>query len=160
MKLKIQQTVNDIENNEKKYKREREQKLKKEIEDRIEKANKLQEYNQLLNSFISNHKESFCLISEFLSDYIEEIIRMDTALIKTQEQNIVIPGIDYESLSKKRNKYKSELASLFKDFNAYTKHEMEINKEINRRQRERQNNDFKPSLSFRDSNVNNSFVVG
>ena len=105
MKLKIQQTVNDIENNEKKYKREREQKLKKEIEDRIEKANKLQEYNQLLNSFISNHKESFCLISEFLSDYMEEIIRMDTALIKTQEQNIVIPGIDYESLSKKRNKY-------------------------------------------------------
>ena len=156
MKLKIQQTVNDIENNEKKYKREREQKLKKEIEDRIEKANKLQEYNQLLNSFISNHKESFCLISEFLSDYMEEIIRMDTALIKTQEQNIVIPGIDYESLSKKRNKYKSELASLFKDFNAYTKHEMEINKEINRRQRERQNNDFKPSLSFRDSNVNDS----
>ena len=48
------------------------------------------------------------------------------------------------------------LASLFKDFNAYTKHEMEINKEINRRQRERQNNDFKPSLSFRDSNVNDS----
>lgn len=87
---------------------------------------------------------------------MEEIIRMDNVLIKTQEQNLVFPGIDYESLSQKRNKYKSELASLFKDFNAFTKYEMEINKVIIRKQREKQNNDFKPSLSFRDSNVNDS----
>lgn len=134
-------------------------KMLKDIMALTQKKNKLAEYNQLLNSYINIQKESFCLISELLSDSMEEIIKMDDYILKTQEQNVIVPGVDYETLSKNRKKYTSELKSLFTDFNGYTKYEVDINSQIKIRQKEMQHLEYKPSLSFQDSNVNDSLEL-
>ena len=134
-------------------------KIIKDIMVLAQKKNKLAEHNQLLNSYINIQKESFCVISELLTDSMEEIIRMDDYILKTKDQNVIVPGVDYETLSKNRKKYTAELKSLVTDFNGYTKYEVDINSQINIKQKEMQNLEYKPSLSFQDSNVNDSLEL-
>ena len=126
----------------------------------IEVEKLLKTYYETQNSNdINIQKESFCVISELLTDSMEEIIRMDDYILKTKDQNVIVPGVDYETLSKNRKKYTAELKSLFTDFNGYTKYEVDINSQINIKQKEMQNLEYKPSLSFQDSNVNDSLEL-
>ena len=69
------------------------------------------------------YKERFCFLSDFLSDYIEDIMKLDNLLM---ENGLNIPGINYESFSNKRKRYKMLVINLCRDVKVYNIFEKDL----------------------------------
>lgn len=119
--------------------------LKEEIASLSQKTEMMKAMASEIKAYLGLSNERFFLISEFLSDYMIDIQTMDQILIKTQSQNMIYTGIDYEELSRSRKKYKRDLSNYLEFFSLYTKYESDKINQI-----ERQENANMNSLSFRD----------
>ena len=73
------------------------------------------------------YKQRFCYISDFLSNYIEDITRLDNILM---EYGVNIQGLNYDVFLNKRKKYQMQVASLFKDIQKYNFFEKNLWDEI------------------------------
>ena len=88
---------------------------------KIMKENK--SYNDLLNEYMNIYKDRFCFLSDFLNDYVEDIMKMDNILM---EYGFDIPGINYESFSNKRKRYKMLVINLCREIKVYNIFEKEL----------------------------------
>ena len=98
-------------------------KVKGELATIKKKIKEIKNYNELLNEYMNIYKERFCFLSDFLSDYIEDIMKLDNLLM---ENGLNIPGINYESFSNKRKRYKMLVINLCRDVKVYNIFEKDL----------------------------------
>ena len=98
-------------------------KVKGELANIKKKIKEIKNYNELLNEYMNIYKERFCFLSDFLSDYIEDIMKLDNLLM---ENGLNIPGINYESFSNKRKRYKMLVINLCRDVKVYNIFEKDL----------------------------------
>ena len=98
-------------------------KVKGEIATLKKKIKDIKNYNELLNEYMNIYKERFCFLSDFLSDYIEDIMKLDNLLM---EYGLNIPGVNYESFSNKRKRYKMLVINLCRDVKVYNIFEKDL----------------------------------
>ena len=91
-------------------------KIKGEIANLKKKVKELKHFNELLNEYMNIYKERFCLLSDFLGDYIEDIMKIDNLLM---EYGLNSQNINYESFSNKRKRYKMLVINLCRDAKVY-----------------------------------------
>ena len=87
------------------------------------KIKEIKNYNELLNKYMNIYKERFCFISDFLSNYIEDIMKLDNLLI---DNGVNIQGINYDSFSNKRKRYKMLVINLCRDIKVFNIFEKEL----------------------------------
>ena len=102
-------------------------KIKGEIFTLQKKLKESKNYNDLVNQYMNLYKQRFCYISDFLSNYIEDITRLDNILM---EYGVNIQGLNYDVFLNKRKKYQMQVASLFKDIQKYNFFEKNLWDEI------------------------------
>ena len=103
------------------------EKIKEEIFSLQKKIKENKNYNELINQYMNLYKQRFCYISDFLSNYIEDITRLDNILM---EYGVNIQGLNYDVFLNKRKKYQMQVASLFKDIQKYNFFEKNLWDEI------------------------------
>ena len=91
-------------------------KIKGEIANLKKKVKELKHFNELLNEYMNIYKERFCFLSDFLGDYIEDIMKIDNLLM---EYGLNSQNINYESFSNKRKRYKMLVINLCRDAKVY-----------------------------------------
>ena len=102
-------------------------KIKGEIFTLQKKLKESKNYNDLVNQYMNLYKQRFCYISDFLSNYSEDITRLDNILM---EYGVNIQGLNYDVFLNKRKKYQMQVASLFKDIQKYNFFEKNLWDEI------------------------------
>ena len=98
-------------------------KIKGDIATLKKKMKEIKNYNELLNEYMNVYKERFCYLSDFLSVYIEDIMELDKLLMG---HGLNIPGINYDSYSNKRIRYKMLVGNLLKEVKVFNKFEKEL----------------------------------
>ena len=98
-------------------------KIKGELATFKKKIKDIKNYNELLNEYMNIYKERFCVLSDFLSDYIEVIMKLDNILM---EKGLNINGVNYESFSNKRKRYKLLVINLCRDVKVYNIFEKDL----------------------------------
>ena len=119
-----------LENNYKMKKEEKSMKLDKikgEIFTLQKKLKENKNYNELINQYMNLYKQRYCYLSDFLSNYIEDITRLDNILMECGPN---IQGLNYEVLWNKRKKYQIQVVNLFKDIQKYNFFEKNLWEEI------------------------------
>ena len=119
-----------LENNYKMKKEEKNMKLDKikgEIFTLQKKLKENKNYNELINQYMNLYKQRYCYLSDFLSNYIEDITRLDNILMQCGPN---IQGLNYETLWNKRKKYQIQVVNLFKDIQKYNFFEKNLWEEI------------------------------
>ena len=119
-----------LENNYKMKKEEKNMKLDKIKGDIFTLQKKLKEnknYNELINQYMNLYKQRYCYLSDFLSNYIEDITRLDNILMECGPNK---QGLNYEVLWNKRKKYQMQVVNLFKDIQKYNFFEKNLWEEI------------------------------
>ena len=102
-------------------------KIKGEIFTLQKKLKESKNYNDLVNQYMNLYKQRFCYISDFLSNYIEDITRLDNILM---EYGVNIQGLNYDVFLNKRKKYQMQVANLFKEIQKYNFFEKNLFEEI------------------------------
>ena len=69
-------------------------------------------YNELINQYMNLYKQRFCYLSDFLSNYIQDITKLDNFLM---EYGANIQGLNYEVFWNKRKKYQMQVINLFRE---------------------------------------------
>jgi hypothetical protein len=115
--------MENLNKNKNKEKMEKLGKLKGEVATFKKKIKDIKNYNELLNEYMNIYKERFCYLSDFLSDYIEDIMKLDNLLM---EYGLSIPGVNYESFSNKRKRYKMLVINLCRDVKVYNIFEKDL----------------------------------
>ncbi len=115
--------MENLNKNKNKGKMEKLGKLKGEVATYKKKMKDIKSYNELLNEYMNIYKERFCYLSDFLSDYIEDIMKLDNLLM---EYGLSIPGVNYESFSNKRKRYKMLVINLCRDVKVYNIFEKDL----------------------------------
>ena len=98
-------------------------KAKGEIATLKNKIKEIKNYNELLNEYMNIYKERFCFLSDFLNDYIEDIMKLDNLLM---DYGLNIPGINYETFTNKRKRYKMLVINLCRDVKVYNIFEKDL----------------------------------
>ena len=115
--------IDNLNKNKNKEKIEHLGKLKVDIATLKKKMKEIKNYNELLNEYMNVYKERFCYLSDFLSVYIEDIMELDKLLMG---HGLNIPGINYDSYSNKRIRYKMLVGNLLKEVKVFNKFEKEL----------------------------------
>ena len=102
-------------------------KIKGEIFTLQKKLKESKNYNELINQYMNLYKQRYCYLSDFLSNYIEDITKLDNLLMEYGQN---IQGLNYEVFWNKRKKYQMEVVSLFKDIKKYNFFEKNLWDEI------------------------------
>ena len=118
---------------EKNYKKKREEKnmkiekIKGEVFSLQKKIKENKNYNELINQYMNLYKQRFCYLSDFLSNYIQDITKLDNFLM---EYGSNIPGLNYEGFWNKRKKYQMQVVNLFREIKKFNFFEKNIWDEI------------------------------
>ena len=102
-------------------------KIKGEIFTLQKKLKESKNYNELINQYMNLYKQRYCYLSDFLSNYIEDITKLDNLLMEYGQN---IQGLNYEVFWNKRKKYQMEVINLFKDIKKYNFFEKNLWDEI------------------------------
>ena len=127
--------VNDLTKKilEKNYKNKRNEKslklekIKGEIFSVQKKIKENKSYNELINQYMNLYKQRFCYLSDFLSNYIQDITKLDNFLM---EYGSNIPGLNYEVFWNKRKKYQMQVVNLFREIKKFNFFEKNLWDEI------------------------------
>ena len=84
-------------------------------------------YNELINQYMNLYKQRFCYLSDFLSNYIQDITKLDTFLM---EYGANIQGLNYEVFWNKRKKYQMQVINLFREIKKFNFFEKNLWDEI------------------------------
>ena len=118
---------------EKNYKNKRDEKnmkiekIKGEIFSLQKKVKENKNYNELINQYMNLYKQRFCYLSDFLSNYIQDITKLDNFLM---EYGSNIPGLNYEVFWNKRKKYQMQVVNLFREIKKFNFFEKNLWDEI------------------------------
>ena len=118
---------------EKNYKNKRDEKnmkiekIKGEIFSLQKKVKENKNYNELINQYMNLYKQRFCYLSDFLSNYIQDITKLDNFLM---EYGSNIPGLNYEVFWNKRKKYQMQVVNLFREIKKFNFFEKNLFDEI------------------------------
>ena len=102
-------------------------KIKGEIFTLQKKLKESKNYNELITQYMNLYKQRYCYLSDFLSNYIEDITKLDNLLMEYGQN---IQGLNYEVFWNKRKKYQMEVINLFKDIKKYNFFEKNLWDEI------------------------------
>lgn len=89
---------------------------------------------KLIHSALNISKIKFCVVTENLSEYVNDLTKMDEILIKYQVEGAFNLGINYDNIINKRNKYKTILENLFNDLQKLATLEEDLIEQIERKQ--------------------------
>ena len=84
-------------------------------------------YNELINQYMNLYKQRFCYLSDFLSNYIQDITKLDNFLM---EYGANIQGLNYEVFWNKRKKYQMQVINLFREIKKFNFFEKNLWDEI------------------------------
>ena len=84
-------------------------------------------YNELINQYMNLYKQRFCYLSDFLSNYIQDITKLDNFLM---EYGANIQGLNYEVFWNKRKKYQIQVINLFREIKKFNFFEKNLWDEI------------------------------
>ena len=84
-------------------------------------------YNELINQYMNIYKQRFCYLSDFLSNYIQDITKLDNFLM---EYGANIQGLNYEVFWNKRKKYQMQVINLFREIKKFNFFEKNLWDEI------------------------------
>ena len=118
---------------EKNYKNKRDEKnmkiekIKGEIFSLQKKVKENKNYNELINQYMNLYKQRFCYLSDFLSNYIQDITKLDNFLM---EYGSNVPGLNYEVFWNKRKKYQMQVVNLFREIKKFNFFEKNLWDEI------------------------------
>ena len=84
-------------------------------------------YNELINQYMNLYKQRFCYLSDFLSNYIQDITKLDNFLM---EYGANIQGFNYEVFWNKRKKYQMQVINLFREIKKFNFFEKNLWDEI------------------------------
>ena len=87
-------------------------------------------YNELINQYMNLYKQRFCYLSDFLSNYIQDITKLDNFLM---EYGANIQGLNYEVFWNKRKKYQMQVINLFREIKKFNFFEKNLWDEIKNR---------------------------
>ena len=87
-------------------------------------------YNELINQYMNIYKQRFCYLSDFLSNYIQDITKLDNFLM---EYGANIQGLNYEVFWNKRKKYQMQVINLFREIKKFNFFEKNLWDEIKNR---------------------------
>ena len=103
------------------------EKIKGEIFSLQKKVKKNKNYNELINQYMNLYKQRFCYLSDFLSNYIQDITKLDNFLM---EYGSNVPGLNYEVFWNKRKKYQMQVVNLFREIKKFNFFEKNLWDEI------------------------------
>ena len=121
------EVLNNLNKSKNKEKMNKLEKAKGEVLNLKIKIRDIKNYNDLLNEYMNVYKERFCVLSDFLRNYIEDIMSLDNLLM---EYGLNIPGINYDSFSNKRKRYKMLVGNLCRDVKVYNIFEKNLYDEL------------------------------
>ena len=84
-------------------------------------------YNELINQYMNIYKQRFCYLSDFLSNYIQDITKLDNFLM---EYGANIQALNYEVFWNKRKKYQMQVINLFREIKKFNFFEKNLWDEI------------------------------
>ena len=84
-------------------------------------------YNELINQYMNLYKQRFCYLSDFLSNYIQDITKLDNFLMEYEAN---IQGLNYEVFWNKRKKYQMQVINLFREIKKFNFFEKNLWDEI------------------------------
>ena len=84
-------------------------------------------YNELINQYMNIYKQRFCYLSDFLSNYIQDITKLDNFLMEYEAN---IQGLNYEVFWNKRKKYQMQVINLFREIKKFNFFEKNLWDEI------------------------------
>ena len=117
----------------------------------ISKLNKqildLKRYNDVLEKYLNLYKERFCLCSDILNEYLNDIYKMDEIILKNEYK---IPEFDFDQLIEDRKQYKSLIYNVINDFKRFTNNEREIYNKLVKLSTKNQFLTKEQTLSFRE----------
>ena len=73
-------------------------------------------YDELINQYMNLYKQRFCYLSDFLSNYIQDITKLDNFLMEYEAN---IQGLNYEVFWNKRKKYQMQVINLFREIKKF-----------------------------------------
>ena len=94
----------------------RKEKINQELDEYNRKLKENLKFNELLNEYMNVYKERFCVLSDFLYGYIEDIMKADKFIVENCSNSI---DINFDSFANKRKSYRSLIANLLQDIKKY-----------------------------------------
>ena len=107
----------------------------------------LRQYNDVLEKYLNLYKERFCLCSDILNEYLNDIYKMDEIILKNEYK---IPEFDFDQLIEDRKQYKSLIYNVINDFKRFTNNEREIYNKLVKLSTKNQFLTKEQTLSFRE----------
>ena len=95
------------------FKRE---KINREFDEYNQKLKENMKFNELLNEYMNVYKERFCVLSEFLYEYIEDIMKADKFIVENCSNSI---DINFDEFANKRKSYRLLIINLLQDIKKY-----------------------------------------
>ena len=135
--------------------------IEKEKREITSKSRELKDYNNLLTSFCNLQREKYTTITQFLSDYLKDINKIDKVfeeVNKKENKLLLFSEVNLDSLTVKRRNFKVTLEEFKKVFMEYSLFEKSIYDEIIKKQNEQKEKfksmyfiiDDKQALDFKE----------
>ena len=92
------------------------EKISREFDEYNQKLKENMKFNELLNEYMNVYKERFCVLSEFLYEYIEDIMKADKFIVENCSNSI---DINFDEFANKRKSYRLLIINLLQDIKKY-----------------------------------------
>ena len=120
------------------------------------KIKEIKNYNKLLNEYMNIYKQRFCFISDFLSGYISDIMKLDNLLL---DYGLDIQGINYDSFISKRKRYKMLVINLCREIKVYNIFEKQLYDKLNKlkefEKEQSENNSYRNTIQKANRKIGN-----